>query len=87
VRSDPERSHDMAKRKAQTRAKPSARGTKTRSKMKRAKPIPPVGADDPVLREEGYRMAAWAARTGAAAGLAQAHTNARCTSTKALCRL
>ena len=35
---DPEKSHDMAKRKAQTRAKPRS-GTKTRSKVKRAKPI------------------------------------------------
>src|SRR5580704_14505378 len=38
VRRDPERSHDMAKRKAQTSAKPRS-GTKTRSKMKRAKPV------------------------------------------------
>jgi hypothetical protein len=38
VRRDPERSHDMAKRKAQTSAKPRS-ATKTRSKVKRAKPI------------------------------------------------
>jgi hypothetical protein len=38
VRRDPERSHDMAKRKAQTSAKPRS-GTKTRSKVKRAKPV------------------------------------------------
>jgi hypothetical protein len=38
VRRDPERSHDMAKRKAQRSAKPRS-GTKTRSKVKRAKPI------------------------------------------------
>jgi hypothetical protein len=38
VRRDPERSHDMAKRKAQTSAKPRS-GTKTRSKVNRAKPV------------------------------------------------
>jgi hypothetical protein len=39
VRRDPERSHDMAKRKAQRSAKPRS-ATKTRSKVvKRAKPI------------------------------------------------
>jgi hypothetical protein len=38
VRRHPERSHEMAKRKAQTSAKPRS-GTKTRSKVKRAKPI------------------------------------------------
>jgi hypothetical protein len=38
MRRDPERSHDMAKRKAQTSAKPRS-ATKTRSKVKRAKPI------------------------------------------------
>jgi hypothetical protein len=38
VRRYPERSRDMAKRKAQTSAKPRS-GTKTRSKVKRAKPI------------------------------------------------
>jgi hypothetical protein len=38
VRRAPERSHDMAKRKAQRSAKPRS-GTKTRSKVKRAKPI------------------------------------------------
>jgi hypothetical protein len=38
VRRDPERSHDMAKRKAQTSAKPRS-ATKTRSKVKRAKSI------------------------------------------------
>jgi hypothetical protein len=38
VRRAPERSHDMAKRKAQTAAKPRS-GTKTRSKVKRAKAI------------------------------------------------
>jgi hypothetical protein len=38
VRCDPERSHDMAKRKAQRSAKPRS-GAKTRSKVKRAKPI------------------------------------------------
>jgi integrase len=38
VRRDPERSHDMAKRKAQRSAKPRS-GTKTRSKVKRAKPV------------------------------------------------
>src|ERR1700675_3928450 len=38
VRRDPERSHNMAKRKAQTSAKPRS-GTKPRSKVKRAKPI------------------------------------------------
>ena len=37
VRRDPERSHDMAKRKAQTSAKPRS-ATKTRSKVQRAKP-------------------------------------------------
>jgi hypothetical protein len=36
VRRDPERSHDMAKRKARTSAKPRS-ATKTRSKVKRAK--------------------------------------------------
>src|SRR5580692_468888 len=38
VRRDPERSHDMTKRKAQRSAKPRS-ATKTRSKVKRAKPI------------------------------------------------
>src|SRR5712691_2976902 len=38
VRRAPERSHDMAKRKAQRSAKPRS-ATKTRSKVKRAKPI------------------------------------------------
>src|SRR6202049_880715 len=38
VRRDPERSHDMAKRKAQTSAKPRS-ATKTPSKVKRATPI------------------------------------------------
>jgi hypothetical protein len=38
VRRAPERSHDMAKRKAQTSAKPRS-ATKTRSKVKRAKAI------------------------------------------------
>jgi hypothetical protein len=38
VRRDPERSHDMAKRKAQTSAKPRS-ATKIRAKVKRAKPI------------------------------------------------
>jgi Protein of unknown function (DUF3489) len=38
VRRDPERSQDMAKRKAQRSAKPRS-ATKTRSKVKRAKPI------------------------------------------------
>jgi hypothetical protein len=37
VRRDPERSHDMAKRKAQTSAK-SRSATKTRSEVKRARP-------------------------------------------------
>ena len=38
VRRDPERSHDVAKRNAQTSAKPRSE-TKIRSKVKRAKPI------------------------------------------------
>jgi hypothetical protein len=38
VRREPERSHDMAKRKAQRSAKPRS-ATKTRSKVKRAKSI------------------------------------------------
>jgi len=38
VRRNPERSHDMAKRKAQRSAKPRS-ATKTRSKVKRAKSI------------------------------------------------
>jgi hypothetical protein len=38
VRRDPERSNDMAKRKAQMSAKPRS-ATKIRSKVKRAKPI------------------------------------------------
>jgi hypothetical protein len=38
VRRDPERSHDMAKRKAQTSAKPRS-AMKARSKARRAKPI------------------------------------------------
>jgi hypothetical protein len=37
VRRDPERSHDMTKRKAQRSAKPRS-ATKTRSKVKRARP-------------------------------------------------
>jgi hypothetical protein len=71
VRRDPERSHDMAKRKARTSAKPRS-ATKTRSKVKRAKPrhhnSRAKSKQDAVLgllsRPQGATIAALIAATG-----------------------
>jgi hypothetical protein len=72
VRRDPERSHDMAKRKTQTSAKPRS-ATKTRSKVKRAKSVAhrtraPKSKQAAVMallnRPQGATLAAIIAATG-----------------------